>query len=568
MVCGHLTAAVRAYSCYRVRKSISLSLCKTSFPPVPRKTAELVKSSLKKNKSLYVELDKLLEDAYKDFDFSPLYSVVGRDGLHPQVLLRAVFIQYIEGLTDRKTIEQIADRNSFKYFLHQPPSYSGFDPSTLSDFRSRLLDCDSRDIVLQPLLDAAKKVGLLKGEKQRTDSTHILMAARELNQLELCNEALRFALEDLADSCLPWLKSIAKPHWYERYSVPCFNFRIPKKEKEKVEWIRQLAEDGAHLISHLEELEEPHISSSTVSTLLSVWSQQFIFDDEDISKGRFRTVKEYVVQASEMIVSPQDTDSRLGTKRDVSHKGYKTHLTETIDPEMPHLITNIETTDATVADLDLRRKIENRLQDKQMTLKEHTVDSGYTDTKSILESRNDGIDVIGEMREATHWQAKEGKGFDLSGFKIDFVNEVVECPQGKISVCWSPRPKEDSIHVRFASKDCKACPFRTDCTKGKGPRTIQFKIKDQYNLLKELRARQVTDEFKGKYSKRAGIEGTISQAVRRTGLRRTRYVGNAKTFLHCVLSATALNLIRLYDWFCEKPLAQTRISKVIQLKAA
>jgi len=538
------------------------------FPPVPRKTIQLVRESLKKKKNLYVELDKLLEDAYKDFDFSPLYSIVGREGLHPQILLRAVFIQYTERLSDRRTMEAIADRNSLKYFLHQQPNYSGFDSSTLSDFRSRLLVCDSRDFLLQPLLDAAKKAGLLKGEKQRTDSTHILMAARELNQLELCSETLRFALEDLADNCLPWLISIAKPHWHERYSVACFNFRIPKKENEKNEWIRQLAEDGAYLLSHIEALDEPNISCLSVSTLLDVWRQQFIFDDEDISKGRFRTDKEHVVQAGELIVSPQDVDARLGRKREVSHKGYKTHLTETFDPETPNLITNVETTDATIADLDLRRTIEKRLQDRQMTPKEHTVDSGYTDTKSILESRNDGIDVIGEMREPTHWQAKQGKGFDLSSFKIDFEREVAECPQGKLSVCWSPRPKEDAILAKFASKDCKVCPFRIECTKANGPRTIQFKVREHFNLLRELRERQATDDFKKKYSKRAGIEGTISQAVRRTGLRRSRFQGFEKTILHCVLNAAAINLIRLFDWFCEKPRAKTRISPVLQLKVA
>jgi transposase len=41
------------------------------------------------------------------------------------------------------------------------------------------------------------------------------------------------------------------------------------------------------------------------------------------------------------------------------------------------------------------------------------------------------------------------------------------------------------------------------------------------------------------------VEGTISQAVRAFGLRRTRYIGLAKTHLQHVLTAIAFNLARL-----------------------
>jgi IS5 family transposase len=47
------------------------------------------------------------------------------------------------------------------------------------------------------------------------------------------------------------------------------------------------------------------------------------------------------------------------------------------------------------------------------------------------------------------------------------------------------------------------------------------------------------------YAHRAGIEGTISQAVRTCEVRRSRYRGLPKTALQLLLTATALNLVRM-----------------------
>jgi transposase len=65
--------------------------------------------------------------------------------------------------------------------------------------------------------------------------------------------------------------------------------------------------------------------------------------------------------------------------------------------------------------------------------------------------------------------------------------------------------------------------------------------------------------------KRAGIEGTISQATRSFDLRRSRYIGLAKTHLQHVATAAAINLTRLADWLMDNPTAQTRLSSFAAL---
>ena len=63
------------------------------------------------------------------------------------------------------------------------------------------------------------------------------------------------------------------------------------------------------------------------------------------------------------------------------------------------------------------------------------------------------------------------------------------------------------------------------------------------------------------------MEGTISRAVRACGVRRSKYVGLEKTQLHHLLSAAALNFLRVGEWLSgvEKP--KTRCSPFARLMA-
>jgi Transposase DDE domain len=64
---------------------------------------------------------------------------------------------------------------------------------------------------------------------------------------------------------------------------------------------------------------------------------------------------------------------------------------------------------------------------------------------------------------------------------------------------------------------------------------------------------------------RAGVEGCLSQGVRAFGLRRSRYIGVAKTHLQHVITAVAMNLTRLWNWWQEIPKAQKRTSRFLAL---
>jgi len=86
-----------------------------------------------------------------------------------------------------------------------------------------------------------------------------------------------------------------------------------------------------------------------------------------------------------------------------------------------------------------------------------------------------------------------------------------------------------------------------------------------FHALEQTRQRLTTPQGQREYRLRAGIEGTLSQGIRRSGLRRTRYRGLAKTHLQHVATAVALNVVRCIDHLCHKPMAKTRSARFARL---
>ena len=97
------------------------------------------------------------------------------------------------------------DKISWKYALGLDLDDEGFDPSVLSEFRTRVVAHSLEQRVLDLLLDALKVEGLVgAGGKQRTDSTRVIGAVRDVNRLELAGESVRAALEALAVAAPGW----------------------------------------------------------------------------------------------------------------------------------------------------------------------------------------------------------------------------------------------------------------------------------------------------------------------------------------------------------------------------
>ena len=215
--------------------------------------------------------------------------------------------------------------------------------------------------------------------------------------------------------------------------------------------------------------------------------------------------------------------------------------------------------------------IHTHLAERDLLPSEHIVDNGYVISDHLVTSKERQVDLLGPVREDSSWQTRAAAGFGVACFAIDWETQQATCPVGKTSVIWKPTVDNRGvpvINIRFAHRDCVACPQRAQCVSSSRARALTIRDREAYEAVALARQRQTTQEFKQAYAKRAGIEGTLSQGVRLGDLRRTRYIGLPKTRLLHLLIATALNLMRLSAWLAEIPLARTRTPPLVALGKA
>jgi transposase len=279
-------------------------------------------------------------------------------------------------------------------------------------------------------------------------------------------------------------------------------------------------------------------------------------------------------RATQAIESPYDAQARHSNKRDLTWTGYKVHISETCDPALPRLITHVHTTVATTQDVSCTSEIHQALAGKELLPSLHLVDAGYTDAQLLVQSQAEhGVDLLGPTRLNPSWQSREG-GFDTTLFVIDWDKQQARCPQGKTSVSWLPRVTQpynrELVKIRFSSRDCSPCSQRGRCVRSPTGQSRSLNVPHQAEseALMQARERLTTPQGQKEYRLRAGVEGTLSQAVRRSGLRQARYRGLAKTHLQHVATVVALNIVRSVEHLSHKQRAQTRTSRFARLASA
>ena len=542
--------------------------------PIPDETRRVAHAAFPKG-NLYLELRDRFGMLYQNHQFAHLFAHAGQPALAPARLALVTIFQFIEGVGDRQAADNVRDRISWKYALGLPLDDPGFDFSVLSEFRARLLADDAEALLFDTVLDLLREAGLLKARgKQRTDSTHILAAIRDLQRIENVGETLRHTLNVLAVQAPGWLRTHADPTWIERYSVRIEQYHLPKTDQARAALAVTIGQDGYHLLDLLYAPTTPTALRAlpAVETLRQVWVQQYYrCTIPAVAELRWRTRDEQPPSAR-LISSPYDAEARYKTKRETSWIGYKVHLTETCDDETPNLITHVATTPATTDDSTLTTAIQADLAAKELLPAEHYVDMGYTSAAVLVDSqREHGVQVVGPVQGDARWQAHTPDGLTAAQFAIDWEEQRVVCPAGKVSRSWSAVSDAHGLSgyvIQFARSDCVGCPRRAACTRAKeGGRTLGLRPREQHVALQAARAWQETDEFKALYARRAGVEGTFTQGNRRCDLRHARYIGHAKTHLQNLVTAVAINLVRVIAWLTEVPRATTRTSPFAALMA-
>src|SRR5260221_4826439 len=494
-----------------------MSMYPQPIAPIPAETRQLAWRVNPKG-TLIMRVRDRLGSLYQDEDFVGLYPTTGQPAFAPWRLALIIVFEYLEGLTDRQAAEAVRNRLDWKYALSLELDDTGCDASILSEFRQRLTEHQQAGLLLEKLVQTSLQDGWIRSNsKVRTDSTHMLAKVRRLNQLELVGETLRATLDALSSAEPSWVRSHLPAEWGMRYGLLINERRLPKSEAERERWAKQVGADGFVLLHLLEEPETPAAlpQLAQVQILQTVWQQCYQRDEQGQVKWRDGPR----VEAKERLISPYETQARVGCKGNKTWLGYRSHVTETCEADLPEVIVQVQTTVAPINDVEQLQPIQQDLLKQGLQPREHLVDGGYLDSDQMLASAQGGIQVHGPALSDQSWQARAPGGYTLKEFAVDWQQQTVQCPQGHQSQSWQVAKtgkQAGSITVLFARATCASCPVREQCTHSlKQGRKLTLPPQERAEVLAQNRAQASDPAYQRHYGLRTGVEACISQAVAR-----------------------------------------------------
>ncbi|MBS2966693.1 transposase [Actinocrinis puniceicyclus] len=287
--------------------------------------------------SLAIRLRDEVGPLFRDAEFAGCYGRRGRPGYSPAALMLVLVLQFVEKLTDVQAAEAVAERIGWKYALGLRLEDAGFDSSVLSEFRARLIEHDLSLLAFDRILERCRELDLVKaGGKQRTDSTHVICAVRDLNRSELVGESVRALCEVLAAVAPDFLPAtVDLTVWAKRYGPRVASWSGPRTQAERDRLTVQFALDGRLLIEavHKDRQRAWLRELPQVAALCTVLRQTFLIETraDGSEVMRRRTDKDGVPPGQHRLASPYDLDARWAAKGETFWLGYKLHLTETCD---------------------------------------------------------------------------------------------------------------------------------------------------------------------------------------------------------------------------------------------
>lgn len=227
--------------------------------PAPEIVAAVRAVYARREPPLPVTVRDRLGELFPDAEFAAAFGVRGRPGWSPGRLALVTVLQMAENLTDRQAAEAVRDKISWKYALGLGLDDEGFDASVLSEFRTRVVEHGLEQRVLDLLLAALVEQGLVTaGGRQRTDSTHVISAVRDLNRLELAGESVRACLEALSAVAPDWLGAVIDvAGWSRRYGARIDTWRLPATPAKRTELVAAYGADALLLLRAVSDPQAP-----------------------------------------------------------------------------------------------------------------------------------------------------------------------------------------------------------------------------------------------------------------------------------------------------------------------
>lgn len=495
--------------------------------------------------SFYGQMGAVRGQLFRDEDLAMMYDPdTGRPSLPPSLMSGTLLLQFHDNVSDGEAVESLKFDMRWKVALGLPLDFEGFDPSSLSVFRQRLLDNGKERYAFDRFIQVALEAGLVADKVTLlTDTTSVKGAGAVQNTFTLLRKGMRTLLK-LLGYALP-----GKRQGLGEQAQRLVETYLDQDKKAEIDWsdaaqreaqLNVLVADAeATLELGLEQSDDPQVRM--LGWLLTkILGDDVVEDAQGVAHLGEGT-------AEDRIVSLTDPEMRHGRKSS-SHRfdGFKTSVS--ID-QQSELILDIDDLPANAGDGQALMPTIDQVEEHAGVVVERVIGDGAYPTGDNLaacaahcdpQGQPQPVDLVGPLRQPKHPET------DKSAFQIDLETQTCTCPQGYTVTGQVVKDKQGRQVLKFTFKrpDCETCPRFTSCVHSKKTgRTVTTHAHEA--LLQQARARQQEEGFKALYNPRSAVERIISELVYH-GLRQTRYIGERKRRLQRLWTAAGVNLKRLF----------------------
>jgi hypothetical protein len=204
--------------------------------------------------------------------------------------------------------------------------------------------------------------------------------------------------------------------------------------------------------------------------------------------------------------------------------------------ESLNLITHVHVEPAHTSDANALIPAIESTEKRDLKPKELTADSLYGSDDNSEHAKRHDVELIAP----TMGTAQEDD-LTVADFQFSSKGDVVACPNGQAP---AKIKKGKKLSIGFASQHCQNCPQLSKCPVKEGKKYYYLRFTDKEMRIANRRRYEHSEEFKDRYRWRAGVEATMSEYDRRTGVKHLRVRGLKAVKFSATLKALGVNIFR------------------------
>ena len=465
--------------------------------------------------------------------FSEFDEFRGRKTKELYAMLGLILIQQMEDCTDSDAVDNFALNLKWQYALNitDATDFASYvAPRTLWNIRDIVARQGVQDSLFENVTDALKTLFSLDSSKQRLDSVHIFSNMAHLGRIRLFVRTIRTFLVNLKRHLPGQYESLGDLVLrYDKKSDGAFAVKPTESAKK----LASLGDDSFLLVERFKD-DLAVTSMASYKHLVRLFSEQCIVETDD--NGVKAVIKANKEVSSSSLQNPSDPDAGYSGHKG---KGYQMQVMETWsqNKSQPNLITHIKVESADTSDTQAVLPAITDAAERGLAPAELLADSLYGSDDNIEQAKEQGVTVISPA------MGTESGTISLADFRFSESDELIACPEGKHPLRIKTGKQGGRI-VHFDRDVCDHCPLQSDCPVKRVKRSATIRYDAKALRLARRRRAEKTETFKDVYRFRAGIEATMSDLDRITGLKKLRVRGMPQVRLAATLKAVGLNIHR------------------------